>query len=363
MKRLRISVVGCGGITEHYLPVYRDLEWVDVVTCVDVDLARAKKSAAIVSASATRDFAASLDSSVDAVIINTPNHLHAEQAIAALDAGKHVLLQKPMATNVQDGVAIVESATRAIARGQTCGLYMSYFDQPLMHDFKRMIGEGFFGDITHFYGRLMHRGGLALSEEIRSGKQNWRGSIEKTGGGCFIQLGVHFIHLCNWLIDSSVVRATALMKNLHGAGIEGEDIACAVLELSSGALVTLDMAWCAAGDQFSIHGTRGSAEYMANTMLMIGAVEGRFSGRTVVYPAKKESEDKSSHFKMESRVILAPHLGDSSNPHNQQRQFLEAARDGRGAYVPIAAGLSDMRVVEAVYESARSGRTIPVQAA
>lgn len=363
MKRLRISVVGCGGITEHYLSVYRDLDWVDVLTCIDVDLERAGRSARVVDAKATSDFSECLDPGVDAVIINTPNYLHKEQAIGTLEAGKHVLVQKPLATNVSDALAITESAERAVGRGQTCGLYMSYFDQPLMHDFKQMIEEGLFGEITHFYARLMHRGGLALSDQMRAGSENWRGSIAKTGGGCFIQLGVHFIHLFEWLAKAPVVRVSAITKNLHAPGIEGEDFACVLLELNTGALITLDMSWCASGEQISIHGTRGSADYIANSLLVIGIDSGSFSGRTITYSSKHSHTSPKAPgaaTPQESQTVLAPDLGDVTNPFNQQRQFLEAARDGLPAYVPISAGLADLKVVEAVYESARSNRTISI---
>jgi len=363
MRRLRISVVGCGGITEHYLSVYRDLDWVDVLTCMDVDLERAARSARVVGAKATSNFSQCLDPNIDAVIINTPNYLHRQQTIAALEAGKHVLVQKPLTTNVSDALAITESAERAVTRGQTCGLYMSYFDQPLMHDFKQMIEEGLFGEITHFYGRLMHRGGLALSEQMRAGGDNWRGSVEKTGGGCFIQLGVHFIHLFEWLATASVIRVNAITKNLHAHGIEGEDFACALLELSTGALITLDMSWCASGEQISIHGTRGSADYIANSLVLIGTDGGNFSGRTIKYLSEySQSSPKAPGAAMQhqSQTVLAPDLGDVTNPFNQQRQFLEAARDGLPAYVPMSAGLADLRVVEAVYESSRTNRTISI---
>ena len=134
MKKLRIAVVGCGGITQHYLKVYRALDWVEVAVCIDANLERAEKASLFLSSAASSDFTASLRSEIDAVIINTPNHLHGEQAVAALEANKHVLLQKPVAASVAEAEAIGEAAKQAEKRGQVCGLYMSYFDQPLVHD-------------------------------------------------------------------------------------------------------------------------------------------------------------------------------------------------------------------------------------
>jgi predicted dehydrogenase len=350
MNKLRIAVVGCGGITGHYLNVYRSLDWVDVVVCIDTDLGRAESAARLLSSSASDNFNRSLEAGVDAIIINTPNHLHRSQAVAALEAGKHVLLQKPVAANLEDAAAIADAAERAEKRGQVSGLYMSYFDQPLIHDFKDMIDSGWFGNVAHFYARLMHRGGMILSDEILDGRPNWRGKTGETGGGCFIQLAVHFIHLFEWLSAESFVRVTAITKNLHCPGIEGEDIACAILELSNGALVTLDMAWCTAGEQFSIHGTRGSAQYIGNRTLMLESDAGAFSGRVLDYSSNQSVYE-----------VLAPELGDVENPYNQQRLFLEAARDRRPAHVPIRKGVGDLQVVAAVYEAARSGRAVVLE--
>lgn len=364
MKKVRIAVVGCGGITAHYLNVYRALDWVDVAVCIDTSLERAEAAALFLSSQASRDFGASLQPDVDAVIINTPNHLHREQALAALEANKHVLLQKPVAANPTDAEAIAEAAAEARKRGIVCGLYMSYFDQPLMHDFKEMIGEGWFGEAAHFYARLMHRGGLSLSDEMLNGLKNWRGLVSHTGGGCFIQLAVHYIHLCQWLTAAEVVRVTAITKNSHCPGVEGEDLACAILELSNGALVTIDTAWCTSGEQFSIHGTRGTAEYLGNRTLMLSSDVGSFSGRVVRYissePTSLPGAPGTSATAQVSEV-LAPELGDHLNPFNQQRVFLEAVRDGNECYVPISAGLRDLRVVEAVYQSARAGRAVIVE--
>ena len=214
-----------------------------------------------------------------------------------------------------------------------------------------MVRAGWFGEVAHIYSRLMHRGGLVLSDQILKGEPNWRGSVAQTGGGCFIQLAVHYIHLCQWLMDAHVVRATGMTSNLHCPGIEGEDLACAILELSNGTLATFDMAWCTAGEQFSIRGTQGISEYHDNRTLMLNSEVGEFTGRVVNYASTRAQVVE----------LLAPDLGDEQNPYNQQRLFLEAVRDGRAAFVPIESGVADLRVVAAVYESARTGRTVEVQ--
>ena len=85
-------------------------------------------------------------------------------AVAALAANKHLLVQKPLAASPEDAQAIAAAAAQAKLRGVISGLYMSYFDQPLMHDLKAKYEAGYFGDITHLYARLMHRGGLTLSK-------------------------------------------------------------------------------------------------------------------------------------------------------------------------------------------------------
>jgi predicted dehydrogenase len=139
------------------LDVYRDLDWVRVASCIDIDLERAQHAGDAVSAQrVTSDFRAALSGEVEAVIINTPNHVHRPPALAAIRAGKHVLLQKPVAAKLRDADEIANAARRS---DRTIGVYMSYFDQPLMHDARDMVSKGYLGDVVHFYARFMHRGG------------------------------------------------------------------------------------------------------------------------------------------------------------------------------------------------------------
>jgi predicted dehydrogenase len=360
---LRAAFLGCGGIAEHYLSVYRELDGVALVTCVDVDRARATPAAQVAGARATTDEADALAADVDVVVINTPNHLHREQTLAALVADKHVLLQKPVAANLADAEVIAEAAAQAESRGLTVGLYLSYFDQPLMHDLRAMVQSGWFGEVTHLYARLMHRGGLSLSQQIQNGAQNWRASLAQTGGGCFIQLAVHYVHLFRWMMNARVVRVMAMTKNQHCPGIEGEDLACAILEFSNGALATLDMAWNTAGEQLSIHGTRGTCEYIGNQTLMLDSIVGAFKGEVISYKGGSNMTAPGapgSAATQQISTVIAPALGDIHNPFNQHRLFLEAVRDGRAAPVSIASGVEDLRVVKAVYESAHSGCAVPL---
>lgn len=368
-ETLRAAFIGCGGIAEQYLSVYHGLDWVELAACMDADLVRATHAASLLAdmrstkqqPRATTRLTDALTDDIDVVVINTPNHLHREQALAAFNAGKHVLLQKPVAASLSDAEAIAYAAAQAAQRGLISGLYLSYFDQPLLHDLRTMVAQGWFGEVVHLYARLMHRGGLAVSQQVLSGQANWRASLAQTGGGCFIQLAVHYVHLFKWLLNARVTRVMAMAKNLSCPGIEGEDLACALLEFSNGALATLDMAWNTAGEQFSIHGTRGTAEYIGNQMLMLDSDAGAYTGYVINYAGKSTSQTPSAPgaaAAQQAQTVSAPPLGDVNNPFNQHRQFLEAVRAGRAAPVSIASGVDDLRVVQAVYESARSGKAV-----
>jgi len=341
----------------HYLGVYRDLDWVRVVSCVDTDLESARKAAGMAGGIATQDFAAALAGDVDAVIVSTPNALHRPQAVAAIEAGKHVLLQKPVAANLADAEAIAAAAERST---RTVGLYMSYFDQPLVHDLRDMVRQGWLGDLVHCYARLMHKGGMMWSEEALKGNRTWRGSIEETGGGCFIQLAVHYIHIFEWISGAKVVRATGFTRNLHCPGLEGEDLAVAVLEMDSGAMVTLDTAWCANGEELSVHGMLGRLSYRNSQRLALASSAGPFEGRVARYSGGLTPAFGGPQGEEQQLDVRPPAFDDISNPLNQHRAFLEAVREGRRAPVSIASGVRDMRVVAAVYESAKSGRAVEV---
>jgi len=354
VKELRCAFVGCGGVAAAYLEVYRDCPGVRVSVCIDIDLERARLAARIFDESkkshdchpalVSTDFSDALAPEIDLVVINTPNYLHREQAVAALQLNKHVFLQKPLASTLEEAVAILEAERESQGKA---GVYMSYFDLPVMHDFHQMAACGWFGEITQMHASLMHTGGLLWDRENSEGMPSWRGSVRLTGGGAFIQLAVHYLRVMCWMIDDRVTRITGFAANLECAGLEGEDTAVALLEFEGGVQATLNISWCATGEQFSIQGTKGSMTYLDNQLMRLQS-EQDFTGHTVRY-----SSPDIQYVRGDS---MNP--GDSAQSFNQHCKFIEAIRCGQPAFVSVESAVQDIAVVEAFYESVRTGRSI-----
>lgn len=351
-KRLRCAFIGCGGISLNYLRIYRELPWVQVDFCVDTVLSHASEAAELVSsnqkvpARVSRDYREALTEDVDVVIINTPNHLHREHALAALAANKHILLQKPVASTFEDGLAILRAAEEKKAEGIVAGMYMSYLEQPAIQELIAMAGQGCFGSISQLHGRLMHTGGMRWSEQSAPG---WRASLNQTGGGTFIQLAVHYIRLFRYISKEKIIAVNGYTTNLFSPGLEGEDTAAAVLQLESGGCATLNLSWCSTGEELSIHGTEGSAVYSDNTDLIL-STQNDWRGRYVQY---KGGERMSFPFPPVD-------MGDAWSPFNQHTLFLDAVRNQEAPPVPLLDGVEDMAVIAAFYQSARIGQWVPV---
>jgi predicted dehydrogenase len=334
----RIALVGCGGVARRYRQAYRSIEGVTVSVTVDVNASEADAAAQETGAarsSQTLDDALTAD--VDALVITTPNHLHCEQASKALMAGKHVLLQKPMARSVAECEQILRAQRHS---GATLGMYMNLLDHPLFHDLRKLIAGGHLGKIALFSARLAHRGGLGWGGV----DQNWRASRERTGGGCFIQLGVHYQHLMRWLLGAQVVRMQAMSRNVACPHLEGDDLTLAQYELSNGALGEIQTSWCSQEEHVSVMGTKGSFHYRDNVRVEVFSECGPFDGEVLHLRGDGSMETIEK--------CLSPEWGDAANPHNQHRRFFENLHAGLPPVVTGAEGLEDVRLVEACYQTA-----------
>lgn len=347
MTEIKVALVGCGGVVRNYRKVYAQLPGVKVTVAIDTEEAEARQAAAETEAArASASFADALAEDVDAVVISTPNFLHREQAVAALDAGKHVLLQKPMARTVEECDAILAAAEKA---GTTLGVYMNLLDHPLYRDMRRMAQSGYLGTIGLVSARLAHRGGLAWQPSERL----WRASRDKTGGGSYVQLGVHYQHLLRWMLADRVTRVQAFMQNRACPHLEGDDLALVHLQLASGAYAEVQTSWCVQEEHFSLLGTRGSIHYRDNRRVEFIGEGGPFKGEVLELKGDGKPEEIAS--------LLPPAWDDAANPFNQHRSFFAALLEGRAPEVTGAEGREDVRIMEACHQSAAEERVIQLQ--
>lgn len=341
---LRVALAGCGGVVRRYRRVYSALPGVRIVATIDTNLYEAEQAAKELGAARiSTKFTAALEDDVDAVVISTPNHLHSSQAIAALESGKHVLLQKPMARTVAECDAILAAQRRS---GKILGLYMNLLDHPLFRDIRKMVQQGVLGDIALFSARLAHRGGLSWS----GAGQNWRASRTQTGGGSFIQLGVHYQHLMRWLLQQEIIGAHAINTNFACPHLEGDDLMLAQYQLSGGSLGEIQTSWCCQEEHVSLMGTRGSLHYRENRRVEFTGDGGPFDGELLHWEGDGSCEVLED--------CLPPEWNDPVNPYNQHRRFVEALRQGDHPEVSGEDGREDMRVVEACYASAEALRGV-----
>ncbi|MDO8539898.1 MAG: Gfo/Idh/MocA family oxidoreductase [Opitutaceae bacterium] len=341
---LRVVIVGCGGFSRDYLSVYGSIPNLQVVACIDADLASAQAMAKALGAeTASTELDAAVRASADYAVVSTPNFLHVEQATALLRSGKHVLLQKPMARWLDEARALVEFQ-REQSRRQM-GLYMSMLDFGLWWELRQAFAtEKRLGSVAQVSMRLGHTGGLAWSKQPN---ELWRFSREKTGGGAFIMLGVHYIHFLRWLLGLKIKRVLAQTANLHCGRIEGEDICQLQGDLDNGGFVQLSVAWNSHGEHFAIYGTEGSLVYLDNELLRVHSAK---PWKTSYFDYERAGQWQSFP------GVVPPKLDDPANPHNQHRAFAEAIRTGQKPAVDAIEGLWDMQVTGAVYRSAASGR-------
>jgi predicted dehydrogenase len=192
-----------------------------------------------------------------------PNALHAEPVIAAVRAGKHVLCEKPLATNAQDAFRMWEAAAAA-GVVHMCGFNFRFV--PAIRLAYEMVRAGEIGEIIHFRAQFLE------SSALDSRGLTWRDSPSEAGGAV-ADLGSHIIDLARWLVgEPTAVEATTrtLIAERDGARVEADDAFGALLEFASGATGVMEASRVAGGVgtrcAFEIDGTRGSVRFSSERL-------------------------------------------------------------------------------------------------
>ncbi|MGV2497225.1 Gfo/Idh/MocA family protein [Pelagerythrobacter aerophilus] len=202
------------------------------------------------------------DQRMEALAIVTPNHLHAPMAIAALDAGFHVMSEKPMALNLAEARAIAEAVARS---GKLYGLAFTYSGYPLIEEARVRVARGDFGAI-----RLVQveysQGWLSEPIDREGNKQaEWRTDPARAGlGGCLGDIGTHAFQLAEHVSGLKVEQLSADLT-AHVPGRRLDDDVAALLRFEGGARGVLKASQVAAGDEnglrLRIHGEKGGLDW------------------------------------------------------------------------------------------------------
>jgi len=351
-RKVRAALIGVGGYSgKNVVPYIPEFENVEFVAVCDVNLALARRVARRIGASlVTDDYRQVLARpDVEMVELQTPNDLHAEQAVAAFEAGKHVFSQKPMARTVDEARRMIRAGRRA---GRLLGVYMDGYDDPSLWDMKDAIRAGFIGTPAGFRLRYAHQGGLALAPDA------WRKSADRTGGGCFLLLTVHLVNAVPWLFDTRITRVTGFMKTLL-APMEGDDSTAGALELANGLVGGAEASYIAAGSldipntALEIRGTDGAFRQQRDDGLIYAySAREKFSGRLIVYdrPGKTVKYKRPRRGKLDVKLRPTVH-----------ERFAGAILGGEPYVCPGEQGLQDLAVCLAMAESARRGCAVDIE--
>lgn len=234
MRRpLGVGIIGVGWQGGGHLRNLKALPQARVVALCDIDEARLKEQAEAFQVphrfTDYHDLLACEE--VEAVIIALPDHLHREPAVAALEAGKHVLLEKPMALSEADAEAIYEAAQRAPGRFM---LNLSNRWMPAFAAAKQRLERGELGEVRYIFARIANR------IEVPTQRLPW---LQRSHLAHWI--GIHRLDIARWYIGREVVRVRAVERRgvLARQGFDGADFFQATLEFEGGAVMSLEANW------------------------------------------------------------------------------------------------------------------------
>lgn len=330
---VRVGLVGCGRVARVHAEALAAAEQTQLVAVADVKEDRAQTFAEKYGAEAYTDWTKMLErDDIDAIQICTPHYLHAEMTIAAANAGKHVLTEKPMAISVEQADAMIEAAKR---NNVTLGVIFQNRYNDASVAIKEAIDSGRLGEI---------KGARAFITWNRSDdyykQSDWKGTWDKEGGGVLIDQAIHTIDLMQWFVgEVDSIRATYETR-AHDF-IDVDDVAEAFIKFKNGAIACL-YANCFyvydAPIYLEIVGTEGRVELIGSEATIHVGNE-----RLIV----KQAADK---------IVGKDYWGSS---HKRQIiDFYSNILNGERPFIDGEAGKVAMEMVLAMYESARTGRTV-----
>jgi predicted dehydrogenase len=258
MEKINLGVIGLGFIGKVHLRNCLNLKSVRVVAAADTSKKALNYAKSFGVKQLFTDYHELLKlKDLDAVIISLPTHLHAECAISAMEEGKHVFLEKPLAPNVEEGNEIASAAKKNGVKFMV-GYPFRFASQFV--NLKSQVESGFLGDIQMAYGVDIAAGPFFHRAESTAPRPvpEWWLNKELTGGGALMDLGCHMINLLRWYLgEVSVIKA----RLGYRYNFDFEDYATCIVDFECGASAVVNVGWfsqsVAVG--LELHGTMSHA--------------------------------------------------------------------------------------------------------
>lgn len=249
---VRIALAGVGAISQVvHLPILAQRDDVDVVALADIDRAKAQTIADRYGVEQVRTDEEILDDeSIQALVISTPNHLHEDLAVRALRAGKHLLVERPLATTAAGVQRVLDEAKAAGTMLQVGLPHRHRPDVVALHSF---VAGGELGPVYAVRASSLNR-------KLPLPRATWRQRAQEAGGGALMDLGVALADLTLWLVGYPEVKRVSAVTST--GDFEVEDAASVVAETTNGISISLEVSWnlFAQSDRYSarVLGREGS---------------------------------------------------------------------------------------------------------
>jgi predicted dehydrogenase len=328
----RIALVGCGIISDAHIRAYqKHADRARITVCCDLDIEKARQRAEQVGgARATTDYASVLaDPEVDCVELCTPHHLHTDGVIAAAEAGKNILCQKPLAKTLDECDRMIEAARKA-----NVVLYYGEINRtmPTAEGAKRAVDEGRIGTLIGIQATYAHwQGGEYMSAA-------WRYDPKITGGGQLLDGGIHFINVMRQV--GGPMRSVSCYTTRFREELGGEDTAVFIARYEAGHLGQMFSSQAAGvwnpGSSLVAFGTEG--------IITIGGPHGALVLHRPDLPDRKESLLEKDSWGGSFEVMIG--------------RYLDTVQNGAPNPNPREVGREDLKIVLAAYRSAELGREV-----
>lgn len=355
-KKLKVAVIGVGGIARLHMPGWEASEHAEVVAGADIDpVLLAEWGVKHNVKSLTTDVNEILrDPQIDIVDLCVPNMHHAPLAIAALDAGKHVLCEKPLAPTPDAIKQMIAARDRS---GKLLMTAQHFRFVGVSQAMKKEIALGALGEIYHARSWMLRRAYMVPRTSFTTKAQ--------AGGGPCIDIGVHVLDLTLWLMGSprpvavsGVAKQTLANRkplfstwNFHrnlpmpsGAQFDVEDFAAAFIRFENGATLMLEVSWFMHHDtevedmQIWLYGTDGGCHWPKAEFLSTNYETRQFYNRQLKL------------------------MQDPMEPHALECvEFARAVAEGAPSPVPPEESLYVLEILDATYRSQREGREVTIE--